>query len=73
MIPSINYRSLVQDLKTRFSGAGRDDPAAQLVGNQMCRRMMTFLEMDRDVPLEEMIDRLEAKWRADGLIATEDD
>jgi hypothetical protein len=69
MMPFVNYRALVEDLKSHVASEGPGTEAAR----RACRRMMPMLDVDADTPLETLIDRLEAKWRAEGLISGNED
>ena len=68
---SIDYQGLSRDFRTRFSKVDRKNPTARQACDRMCRKLTPWLVMDRDVSLEASIDRLEAKWRSDGLIGSE--
>ncbi len=68
MTSSIDYQALVQELKERFSPMENKDPLIQEVGAQMCRRLVHLIDVDQPYSLDEMIQQLEEKWRADGLL-----
>lgn len=73
MVPAIDYQGLVESLKARFGRADLHDPAAREACDRMCRKLTPLLDVERDIPLEDLIDRLEQKWRSEGLIDTQDD
>ncbi len=68
MVSAINYQAIVQELKARFAEIEDQKPEVQLVGAQMCLRMIHFLDIDPTLTLEEVILQLEEKWRSEGLI-----
>ena len=68
MLPAIDYQGLVKRLKARFGREDLRDPAAREVCDRMCRNLTPLLDVDHDIPLVDLIDRLEQKWRSEGLI-----
>ena len=73
MMPAIDYQGLVKNLKARFGRADLHDPSTRQACDRMCRQLTPLLELDRDIALEDVIDRLEEKWRSEGLIAETED
>ncbi len=69
MVIRTHYQVILNELRDRFVKAS-DNPDAlqQEVAEQARQRFISFLEADQTLSLEEVIGRLERKWRADGLL-----
>ena len=72
MEPAVDYRAIVEELKQRFAAVDLQDTDKRLVGEQMRMRMIYFLDADPSLSPWEVILRLEERWRAEGLIESDD-
>ncbi len=69
MIPYVDYHSVVHNLKRQFGQMRHSQDAdVQQVAEQMRLRLITFLQIDQTLSVQEVIEQLEIKWRQDGLL-----
>lgn len=68
-IPCVDYRTLIEELRSRFAGMSWEPtPEDMKVIDNIRYRMAGLLEASPDTPIQEIIDQLAEKWRQDGLI-----
>ena len=69
LVPNVNYRSIVQELRNRLAGGccGANDTRGQ-IWDEFRLRLACMLEADPATPMEILLDRLAEKWEQDGLL-----
>ena len=74
MVSTIDFKTIVEELRTRLVSSGSDHKIGdKIIRDKIRSRLADLLDTDLDAPIDVVVAKLDAKWRQDGLIQEHSD
>ena len=67
MVPTINYKAIVEEMRERLQQPSDDESQEPIYAAIRCR-LAILLDVEPQISMEALIDRLSEKWERDGLL-----
>ena len=69
MVSTIDFKTIVEELRTRLVSSGSDHKIGDKIIRDRIRCCLAeLLDTDLDAPIDVVVTKLDEKWRQDGLI-----
>jgi hypothetical protein len=68
LVPTVNYKAIVEEMRERLKQPTDDDEAQEQVYAAIRCRLAILLDVEPQLSMDALIDRLTEKWKRDGLL-----